>query len=85
MSLKALAKAVLERNQQRNTQETTRQYYGNLGVQKEAKKFPPIKLTYVACIDCANLDGGYCKAWKRHPDAVEYECRLCKRFVQAKI
>ena len=81
MSLKALAKAVLKRNQQGNKQETTRQYSGNLGVQNEAKKFPP-KLTYVACIDCANLnDEGYCKAWKHHPDAPAYECRFCKQFV----
>ena len=84
MSLKALARAVLERNNVGNTQETTRQFHGNFGVQKEAKKFP-LKLTYVACMDCANLDGDYCKAWNDYPTAVEYECRLCKKFVRREL
>ena len=84
MSLKALARAVLDRNQQGNSQETTWQIHGNFGAQKEAKKFP-LKLTYVACMNCANLDGDYCKAWNDYPTAIEYECRLCKKFVRREL
>ncbi len=84
MGLKALAHAVLERNQVGNSPETTRQFSGNFGGAKPVKKFP-LKLTYVACMNCANLDGDYCKAWNDYPTAVEYECRLCKKFVRREL
>ena len=84
MSLKALARAVLDRNQQGNSPETSWRKQGNFGGVKPAKKFP-LKLTYVACMDCANLDGDYCKAWNDYPTAVEYECRLCKKFVRREL
>ena len=35
---------------------------------------------YVACVNCTNLEKGYCKAWGHRPDVPEYEIRLCNKF-----
>ena len=66
MGLKALAHAVLERNQLGNSPETTGQKQGNFRGVKPAKKFP-LKLNYVACVNCTNLEKCYCSAWLYKP------------------
>ena len=79
MGLKALAHAALERNQLGNSPETTGQKQGNFEGVKPAKKFPD-EFKHVACIKCANLEDGYCKAWGHRPEVPEYEIRLCNKF-----
>jgi len=37
---------------------------------------------YVACVNCTNLEKGYCTAWGHRPDVPEYEIRLCNKFKQ---
>jgi hypothetical protein len=79
MGLKALAHAVLERNQAGNSQETTGRKQGNFRGVKPVKKFPDA-FKYVACVNCTNLEKGYCTAWGHRPDVPEYEIRLCNKF-----
>jgi len=37
---------------------------------------------YVACVNCTNLEKGYCTARGHRPEVPEYEIRLCNKFKQ---
>jgi hypothetical protein len=81
MGLKALAHAVLERNQLGNSPETTGRKQGNFRGVKPVKKFPDA-FKYVACVNCTNLKKGYCSAWLYKPQVPEFPIRLCKKYIE---
>ena len=81
MTLKVLARAVLERNHAGNNVETNCDLQGNFRGKNEGNKFPE-KFKYVSCIKCNHLDKGYCKAWGHKPDFPDNEVRLCGKYLE---